>query len=294
MIERKSDTLTAYLFILPTLIGFVFFMAYPIVYSIFLSFTKWNMMKGFSGSTFIGLKNYKIAIGNEYFQAGLINNMKMAIIATPILLVISLVIANLLNQKMYARNIFRVIYFVPYITTITASAIVFSSLFHQELGPINSLLRAIGVSNPPKWFGSSDTSMMTIGIFWIWRMLGYNIILILAGLQSVPKMYYEAATIDGANSYRKLVSITFPMVSPIMFFLAVTNAISSFQLLAEVKVMTNGGPGTSSYTLVLLIYKEAFEHYQLGYSSSIAILYFLIILVITGIQWIGQKKWVHY
>lgn len=292
--RHLKENIAGYLFILPTFIGFIAFMAYPLIYSVFLSFWKWNMFKGLEGSKFIGIENYKKVFQDEYFRAGITNNIKILVIAVPILLILALILAAVLNTEIFGRGVLRTVYFLPYVTTVTAAAIVFAALFHEEFGPINGILRAIGISNPPKWLASVKWSTPTIAIFWVWRMLGYCMIILLAGLQGIPKLYYEAASIDGANTLQKFRYITFPLISPTTFFLAITMAIFSFSIFAETKVMTGGGPGTSSYTIVYMIYKEAFEHYDMGYAASAGVIFFLVILVITLIQWIGQKKWVNY
>lgn len=292
--KKAKDNISGYLFILPTIIGFLTFMIYPMFYSIYLSLMDWDMFRGASGSTFIGFKNYEKVFENEYFQAGIINNFKLTLLAVPLLIVSALLISTLLNQKIYGRGMLRVAYFMPYVTTITAAAVVFSALFHPEMGPVNGFLKAIGIANPPGWTGSIDWALPTVVLFWVWRNLGYCIILFLAGLQNISKSYYEAASIDGAGAVRKFFSITLPLISPITFFLTITSVIGSFQIFPEVKVMTDGGPGTATMTMVFHIFREAFERYNLGYGSAVAIVFFIIILIITGIQWIGQKKWVNY
>jgi len=295
MNKRKiRQNIAGYLFILPSMIGFLAFFVYPVFYSVFLSFMKWDLIRGFKASKFVGIDNYFKALKNEYFIAGLLNNLKILFIAVPLLLLLALLVACMLNSNIFLRGPLRTAYFMPYVTTITATAIVFSAMFHEELGPVNGLLRSIGIENVPKWLGSTKWAIPTIAIFWLWRNLGYCMIIYLSGLQSISKSYYEAASIDGATTFQKFRNITFPMVSPTSFFLAVTMAIFSFQIFAEVKVMTSGGPGNSSYTLVYHIYKSAFENYDMGYASSVALLFFGIIMFITLIQWLGQKKWVKY
>ena len=292
--KDRIETLAGYLFILPTMIGFLLFMVYPLIYSTFLSFWDWDMMKGISASKFIGIKNYLEVFKDTYFIDGLKNNLSMFLIAVPILLILSLILACILNTAIFGRGMIRTVYFMPYITTVTAAAIVFAALFHDEFGPINQILRLVGVKNPPGWLASVDWSMATVCIFWVWRMLGYCMVLFLAGLQGISKSFYEAASIDGANVFQKFRYITFPMISPTTFFLAITMGIASFSVFAESKVMTNGGPGTSSYTLVYMIYNEAFVNYEMGYAASAGVVFFAIILIITLFQWIGQKKWVNY
>lgn len=279
---------------MPAIIGFVFFMAYPLLKSLYMSFMNWNMFKGESGSEWIGLKNYQSVLTNEYFQTGLGNNILLALMGVPILLLLSMIIATLLNEKMYGRGILRAMYFVPYITTVTAAALVFSAIFHPEFGPINSLLRMLGVNNVPGWATSVKTALPTIAIFWIWKNVGYCIVIFLSGLQGISRSYYEAASIDGATKIQQFFKITMPLVSPTTFFLAITTVIASFQIFPEVQVITQGGPGTATTTLVYHIYDMAFKQFNMGYASAVSWIFFALLIIITIIQWVGQKKWVNY
>ncbi len=283
-----------YSFILPSLIGFLLFMVYPIFNSFFLSFMKWNMMKGLSASKFIGLKNYFDVFDNEYFRAGLLNNFKFVIMAVPLLIILSLVIANFLNMNIFGRLALRAMYFMPYVATITAAAVVFSALFHPEFGPINGVLRMIGFTDPPKWTASIKWALPTVALFWIWKNIGYCIVIFLAGLQGISSTYYEAASIDGAGKFSQFIHITMPLVSPTTFFLTITSVISSFQVFAEINVMTKGGPGTSTVTIVYHIFDKAFRFFDMGYASAVSWVFFIIVIAITAIQWVGQKKWVNY
>lgn len=294
MKSKKKEKIAGYLFLLPALIGFLTFMVYPFVSSIFISFMDWNMFKGVAGSKFIGIQNYKDALTNEYFQMGLLNNLKISLIAVPILLILSLLLAILMNTKIFAKGALRTIYFLPYVTTVTASAMVFVALFHADFGFVNSVLRSLGIENVPGWLSSSKWALATVGIFWIWRMLGYCMLIYLSGLQGVSKTYYEASSIDGANVFQQFKHITFPMVSPTTFFLAITMGIFSLSILAEIQVMTGGGPGKYTYTMAYTIYRFAFERFDMGLASAMAVVFFIIILIITLIQWLGQKHWVNY
>lgn len=292
--KHIKQNIVGYTFILPSLIGFILFMAYPLFHSLFLSLMNWNMFKGIEGSTFIGFDNYKAVFENEYFRAGIMNNIKFVIMAVPLLLIVSMLLATLLNRNIWGRGALRTMYFMPYVATITAAAVVFSALFHPEFGPINSFLRAIGVADPPSWTASVKWALPTVALFWIWKNLGYCVVIFLAGLQGIPKSYYEAASIDGASKFSQFMHITLPLVSPTTFFLAVTTVIASFQVFAEVNVMTEGGPGTATVTLVYHIYETAFKRYQMGYASAVSWVFFALVVVVTAIQWMGQKKWVKY
>ncbi|WP_281890636.1 carbohydrate ABC transporter permease [Paenibacillus sp. YYML68] len=289
----KGDMI-GYSFIAPAVVGFVMFMAYPLVNSLYLSFMDWNMFRGAEGSTFIGLDNYREAFENEYFRVGFVNNIVLAAMGVPILIVLSLILATLLNTRIYGRGIMRAMYFVPYITTITAAALVFSALFHPEYGPINSFLRSAGVEELPGWATSVRWALPTIALFWIWKHIGYCIVIYLAGLQGIPRDYYEAASIDGAGKLQQFMSVTVPLLSPTTFFLVVTSVISSFQIFAEVQVMTQGGPGTASVTMVYHIYDTAFKQYNMGYASAVSWIFFVLVVLVTLVQWTLQKRWVKY
>lgn len=288
-----KENLNGFSFILPALIGFFTFMMYPLFYSLYLSFMDWNMIKP-EKSVFIGLKNFADALQNDYFRAGILNNIKLAVIAVPVLIVLSLIIANLLNMKIFGRSIMRAMYFMPYIITVTAAAVVFSAVLHPVYGPVNGILRAMGVENPPGWATSSDWSLFTVGIFWVWKNIGYCVVIFLASLQSISSTYYEAASIDGATKLQQFFKITVPLSSPTTFFLVVTSIIQSFQIFAEVNIITQGGPGRSSLTTVMHIYEEGFQMFNMGYASAVSWLFFLLILAITVVQWVAQKKWVEY
>lgn len=168
--RRRKKNIIGFTFILPSLIGFILFMAYPLIYSLVISMMDYNMFKGFSGSTFCGLQNYIDAFHNEYFQVGLKNNILLMLVAVPILLILSIIIATLLNQKIFARGALRAAFFMPYVTTITAAALVFSALFQPSFGPINELLRTLGIQNVPGWTGDIKWALPSIGIFWIWKI----------------------------------------------------------------------------------------------------------------------------
>ena len=292
-ITLKQD-LVGYAFILPAFLGFITFMVYPIFNSLYLSFMDWNMFLGREGSSFAGLENYKDAFDNEYFLAGMTNNFKLVVMAVPLLIILSLLLAVLLNADVFGRGLLRTMYFMPYVATITAAAVVFSAVFHYQLGPVNGFLRSIGIANPPGWTASIKWALPTIALFYVWKNIGYCVVIFLAGLQGISSTYYEAASIDGANKIQQFFHITLPLVSPTTFFLTITTVIASFQIFAEVNVMTKGGPGTATYTTVYHIFDQAFNKFNMGYASAVSWLFFLVIIVVTVIQWVGQKKWVNY
>ncbi len=292
--RKLKENLVGYSFISFSLIGFLTFMVFPLFYSLFLSFMDWNMFKGLEGSEFIGFKNYTDVFKDEYFITGFWNNLKLAVMVVPLLIFLALVVAVLLNGKIFARGALRAAYFMPYVAISTASALVFSAIFHPEFGPVNSFLISLGMQDPPGWATSIAWALPTVAVFLIWKNIGYCIVIFLAALQGVSPSYYEAASIDGASKVQQFLKITVPLVSPTTFFLVITNMIMAFRTFEEVQILTNGGPGTTTYTMVFSIYKEAFEQFDMGFSSAASWVYFLVVLAVTVVQFLGQKKWVNY
>jgi multiple sugar transport system permease protein len=192
------------------------------------------------------------------------------------------------------KDLFKVIYFMPFISSIVAVAVVFQVLFHPTKGPINQLLLKLGVENPPGWIADVTFALPSVMLIMIWTGIGFNLIIYLAGLQNIPKELYEAAEIDGATAWSQFTKITIPLVSPTTFLLFVTGVISSFKVFDLIIVLTNGGPANSTITPVVYLYQQAFVELKTGYASAISLVMFVIILIITYIQFIGQKKWVNY
>lgn len=289
--KRKIGYLKGYLFILPNFIGFCIFMAIPIVMGFAISLTDFN---GFNQMNFVGLKNYINMFHDQYFSTSLYNNIVYTLVTVPGTIVLSLLLALAVNRGIKGSSCFKTMFFIPNITSMVAVGIVWAMIFNPYTGPINNLLKSIGIDNPPMWLASSKTALLTIMFVSIWKQAGYYMIIFLAGLQSIPKQLYEAASIDGASSIKKFFKITLPMLSPTTFMVLILNIISSFQVFDLVSVMTDGGPGSSTNVLVYRIYQEGFQNMKFGYASAMAYFLFLIVLVITLIQFRGQKKWVNY
>lgn len=292
--SKRKEAFTAYLFLSPALIGFLAFIVIPVIFVFFISFTEWNIMTGFEGIKFTGLKNYIRAFKDDTFKLAFKNNIYLSVASVPVLVAISLVFATIVNKFVYFPNFIRGIFFTPYITTMTAVAVVFISLFNTNYGPINQMLRSFGMENPPNWLTNYRYALIVIAIFWVWRLIGYFMVIYLGVLKNVPKMYYEAADIDGASNMQKFFHITMPLVSPTTFFLLITGTIDSFKIFAQVDVITQGGPGGSTMVVIYYMYKRAFEFYEMGYAGAITWLFFIMVFTVTIIQWIGQKKWVKY
>lgn len=292
MSKRKTKNLaTAYLFLLPNLVGFLIFTLIPIVCSMGLSLMEWdssNPMK------FVGIQNFTRLVTDETFKISLWNTVYYSIFTVPLTMAAALGLALILNQKMKGINIFRTIFFFPHVASLVAIAVVWNLLFHPTLGPINNLLRALGMANPPGWTASIDWAMPVIIVVSIWKSMGYYMILYLSGLQAIPRELYEAAKVDGANAFQRFKSITLPMLTPTTFFVSIMLTIACFKVFDLVSVMTDGGPGRATNVLVYNIYNTAFINYEFGYASAISMVLFLIVLVVTIVQFRAEKKWVSY
>lgn len=298
-IKKKNpypDNKAAFLFLLPCMIGFVIFVAIPVLASLGLSFTEWNFLGGLKNIKFVGLDNFKYFFSGKdaWFSTSFWNTLLFAVVTVPIGLALGLVMASVINRNVYGSGIFRFIVFIPYISSIVASVVVWQVVFQPSYGPVNSLLSAMGVTNLPKWFVDSKWAFKLIMAFQIWQTLGYNIIVFYAGMKNISSDLYEAAAMDGASEWKKIWYITIPGISPTTFFLSTMGLISSFKVFDVIKLATAGGPGKSTSVIALYIYKEAFENYRMGTASAAAWVMFIIIFLVTMIQLYGQRKWVNY
>lgn len=288
---KWRNALVAYTFILPNFLGFVIFTMIPVIVSIVLSFMEWDTA---SPMKFVGLKNFSHLFTDETFKISLMNTLYYTLATVPLTLICSLALAILLNKGLRGLKVFRAMFFMPYITSIVAVAVVWNMLLHPTMGPVNEFLKMIGISNPPGWTSSTDWALPAVIIVSVWRSMGYYMVIYLAGLQGIPGELYEAATVDGASAWQKFKSITIPMLTPTTFFVSIMLVINSFKIFDLILVMTQGGPGRSTNVLVYDIYNEAFLNMKFGYSSAIAMVLFAFVLIITLIQFKLEEKWVNY
>lgn len=288
---EKVNMRNGYLFLLPNFIGFLCFVFIPAIAAFVLSFTKWD---AFTPPSFIGFDNFIKMLGDETFHISFINNLIYTLGSVPLTLFLSLIIALALNQNLKFLNTFRVIYFLPHITAMVAVAMIWRMLYHPQFGPINMVLMDLGIKNPPGWISSSSWALFSIILMSAWKSCGYYMVILLAGLKGIPRHLYEAAEIDGASAWERFWNVTWPMLSPTMFFVLVVSVISSFKVFDSINIMTQGGPGRSTNVLVYYIYKLGFQNYDFGYASAIALVLFAMIMIMTVIQFRGQKKWVEY
>lgn len=290
---QRKESLAGFLFVSPMLIGVSVMVLLPILAAFCLSFTEWSMVTGIKGIKWVGMENFdKLFQDSKFLQA--LRNNAVFLLTVPAYMAISLVLAVLINKFVYFKDFFKVIYFLPYISSVVAVATVWRVLFHPSMGPVNQFLMSIGIADPPKWIADPDYALISVMMISVWISIGYNMIVYMAGLQSIPQDLYEAADIDGANGFVRFFRITLPLLSPTTFFLLITGIIYTFKVFDLIQVLTQGGPAGSTNVIVYYLYDTAFINLKMGYASAQAIILFLCVLAITFIQWIGQKKWVNY
>jgi multiple sugar transport system permease protein len=287
----QANRLKAYAFLLPNLIGFLSFTLIPIIVASGLCFVKWDFA---NPMVFIGLKNFAKLFKDDTFQISLLNTFYYTFVSVPLTIIIALLLAVLLHQKLKGIEIFRTIFFFPYISSMVAVAVVWNFLYHPSMGPINEFLKAIGVHNPPLWTSSTVWAMPALIIMGVWKQVGYYMVIFLAGLNGIPEQLYEAVTIDGANAWQRFRNVTLPLLTPATFFCSVLLVISSFKVFDQIIMMTNGGPGRATNVLVYDVYIQGFQFFKFGYASAVAMVLFMIVLGFTLIQFKLEKKWVNY
>lgn len=285
-----SEGFWAVIFLLPTFVGLALVIG-SVLGGFVISLTDWDIL---TAPDWIGLANYRnMVVDDELFTKSLVNTLYFTVGVVPIGTALSLFAAVVMNQNLRGRTVFRTIYFLPTVSSGVAIALLWAWLYNTQFGLINYLLSGVGI---PKvsWLGDTRFAMPAVIIMTIWRSLGYNMVLFLAGLQGIPQEYYEAVTIDGANRWQSFRHITVPMLSPTTFFVLILSMIGSFQVFEATYVMTQGGPFYATYTMVLYIFFQGFQWFRMGYASALAYILFAIILLLTFIQLRFEKRWVHY
>lgn len=286
---KQREALTGWLFVSPALIGFGIFTFGAILYSLYLSFTDYDL---FGKPEWVGLKNYiKAFTDDQYFYQYFGNTFYFALVLVPVVLVISLFLAILINKKVgKIAKAYRVALFLPSITSTVAVSMVWLWIFNPDMGILNNFLTAIGFQNPPMWLSDPEWSKPALIIMRVWQMSGYYMLLFLAGLQTIPETLYEAAEVDGASSWQKFRRITVPMLSNTTFVVVILLIIESFNMFESIFVMTEGGPLGSTSTIMYYIYEQGFMSYNMGYASALAWIFFALILVFTLIQFRFRRE----
>jgi len=290
--KKKSDAVSGYLFLLPALLAFLLFIGAPMVITIVLSFFDYNMLQG---SEWINFDNYIEFFKNPTSWQIIWNTFKLTLILVALHIVIALLLAFVIYKEKRGpvKYVYRTAVYLPSILTTASVAIAWYYMFNYDLGVFNWLLSQLGISGV-KWLTSSSGVIVAICLFSLWKFVGTPFLYYLIGLQGIPDGYYEAAQIDGANKIQTFFHITLPMLTPTLFFVITITTINTFQIFDEPYIITNGGPGNASRTLALHVYEKAFKAYEMGYASSVSVVLFIIVLVITIILYSTQNKWVTY
>lgn len=290
-------------FLIPSVIGFLVFNILPMIASLLISTTNWDGLSelnlwsdlgGFMDKFFVGFDNYREILTSRELYKVLGNTLTFVVLYIPLVIMVSLAVAKVLSSKMRGIGVFRVVYYIPVITSWVAGALIWKWALSPDYGIINEILRLFGIQGP-KWLQSEKWAMPAIVLASIWKDMGYFGVMFLSGLQGINTEYYEAASIDGAGAWRKFFKITLPLLTPTMFFVVIISIISSFQLFPQVMIMaTDAGPNGATMAMVERIYKYGFKYYKMGYASAYSWVLFIIILLFTSIQMKLQNRWVYY
>jgi multiple sugar transport system permease protein len=286
----KKKYLYGYLFIAPPFIGFILFGLIPIIYSFYISLTTFDL---FNPAVFTGLANYtKLFTEDPLFWQSLLNTIYAAV-GIPLGIGFSLLIAMGLSKDIKGINFFRTAFFLPSVCSVVALTLMWKWIFNSDYGVLNNILGFFGIHGP-NWLSSSTWAMPALIIQGVWGGLGGGMVLFIAALKNVPRTFYEAAEIDGANKWAQFWNITLPAISPTTFYLMITAIIGAMQAFVPFMIMTNGGPNYSTTTIVLYLYNNAFKYMNMGYASAMAWVLFVVIMAMTLINFKVSSKWVHY
>ena len=290
-VKPKRQNLAGWLFVGPVIAGVLFFQLAPVAASLVVSLTNWS---GLNSPKFLGLDNYKeLFTADDTFWPSLENTVIFTVAVVVLTIGIGLGLAVLCNQKVKGIGIFRTLYYSPAVTNVVAIGFVWFWLYDPDNGLFNSTLKTIGIHGPA-WLSDTSTALTAVIIVAIWQGVGYPMVILLAGLQSIDQSLLEAATVDGASAWRRFWSVTCPLLTPSLFFLTITQFITSFQVFGIIYVMTSGGPNNATSVFIFHIYEAAFGHGRLGYASAMGWVLFIIVGIVTAVQWKMEKRWVHY
>ncbi|MEU9740370.1 sugar ABC transporter permease [Micromonospora chersina] len=287
---RRRDQLTGYLFITPQLLGSAVFVILPLILVVWYSLHEWNVLAG--TFDFVGTDNYQALADDPNLSAVLRATGLFSVGLVVFNLGLALLLAVLLNQKLRGTILFRTLFFSPVVVSLVAWTIVWGFLL-QDNGGVNSLLDTLGVDGP-NWLRGEGTAMVSVIVVQVFKNVGLNMVLFLAALQGVPADLYEAAEVDGASRMRQFWRITVPLISPTILLTSIITVVGSLQVFAQIAVLTQGGPGTSTTVLVYYLYQQAFQFHHFGYGATLSIVLFAIVLALTVLQWQMRKRWVFH
>jgi multiple sugar transport system permease protein len=286
---RRRDLFDGLLFASPFVLGVLFFWLGPMLYSLYLVVHDWNLI---TPPRYVGLRNVERLLNDPLVNTSLTNTAFYTFVGVPLQLTVAFSLALMLNQAIRGRSLYRTIFYMPAITPAVASAVVWVQILNPEFGVLNAILGWFGIG-PIKWLFDPTYAKPAMILMSLW-FVGPQMVVFLAGLQGVPQTLLEAASIDGANSWRRFWHVTVPIVSPVIFFNLIIGIIGSFQVFTQAFVMTQGGPRDATLFFVLYIYRNAFQYFRMGYAATLAWVLFAIIVVFTAIQFLVARRWVYY
>jgi multiple sugar transport system permease protein len=289
--KRRTEALWGFAFLTPQLVGLVVFMLGPLIFALVLSFSSWD---GFGSRTFVGLQNFIGVWKNPQLRQSWSNTAWFTVLQVPGLMITGFFFAFFIQKAGRLKPFYRIFFFAPQVTSTVAVAAIWLWLLNPEISPLNALLKSLGVPNPPDWLQNPRTVIPAIALVSIWQGLGYMIVMFIAGLENISPTLMEAADIDGASEWQKLRRITVPLLSPTILFLSITSIIGSFQVFDYIFFFFDTTASANAHTIVYDIVNIAFREFKFGFAAAIAIYLFLALLVLTGLQLLAQKRWVHY
>jgi multiple sugar transport system permease protein len=288
--RRAKDNLAGLVFVGPQLIGMLAFVIGPMLYAIGLSLYRWDLL---SPPTFVGLGNYAEMVQNETFWK-VMRNTSYYTVGYMLLNILTALGAALALNRIRGKVFFRTLFFMPVVTSAIAVSLIWLWMLNPQFGVVNTFLRGLGIAEPPRWFASTAWAMPGVILMSAWWNLGYNMVILLAGLQSIPESLYEAAMLDGARHTQRFTNVTLPMLTPTLFFVVVVTFIGSFQVFDQIFIMTNGGPADATRVMVMYIYSLGFQRFDMGLAAAVAMVLFVILLAMTLVQFRLQRRWVFY
>lgn len=287
---HNRDGLSAFFFLTPTMIIFLTFILFPVLFSFYLSFQEWNMFS--NEATYVGFDNYSKMFQSDEFWSVLKNTLFFTLGTVPLNMALSLLIAIALNKKIKGKKFLRTAFFAPVIISPVAAAVIWRWIYDPNYGLLNYGISQFGIGSI-NWLNDPTAAMFALIIMAVWKTFGINMVLFSAGLQGIPETYYEAAEIDGAGTWSKFWNITVPMLAPTTFFIMIMSMITSFQVFDLVYVLTSGGPLGSTKVLVFFVYEYAFKFFEMGYASAAAYVLFVILIILTMVQVRYMKNRIH-
>lgn len=285
------ESIWGYTFIAPMLIGFLIITVAPVIATFVYSLTNKNMMS--RTTDFIGLENYQKLFKDKTFRSTMLQTLEFTLLLIPSNLVLTLALATLLKDKFRGCGFFRTAVFTPVVTSVVVWGVLWRYIFQTDNGLVNAVLKMFGITGP-QWLMNTDLAIPVSVFITLVKGLGMNMVMFIGAMLDVPQDYYEAASLDGASKWKQFFSITLPNIAPTIFLVLIMTTIGSLKVFGQIKALSNGGPGTSSYVMVFYIYEMAFKSYKFGYASAASVVLFLMIVALTIIQWKGRKKWVYH